>query len=48
MDDAHCDRRLLHKYEDPCDEARAGLTVAEAEEIAKVDPSLIFVDLEEI
>jgi hypothetical protein len=48
MDEDHCERRLLHKYEDPCHEARAGLTVAEAEEIAKVDPSLIFVDVEEI
>ena len=35
---------VLSKYTDPTDEARDGLTVAEAREIARVDPSLIYLE----
>lgn len=34
----------LNKYTDPTEEARAGLTVAEAREIAREDASLIWVE----
>lgn len=34
----------LSKYADPVDDARNGLTVEEAEEIADEDPSLIWID----
>lgn len=34
----------LNKYEDPVEEARSGLTVEEAREIASEDPSLIWVE----
>lgn len=34
----------LHKYADPTEGARDGLTVAEAREIAAVDPSLVWAD----
>lgn len=33
----------LEKYTDPVEEARSGLTPDEAEEIAKEDPSLIYI-----
>ena len=33
----------LNKYADPIEEARAGLTVEEAEEVAKEDASLIWI-----
>ena len=36
---------VLSKYTDPTDEARDGLTVAEAREIARVDPSLIYLEI---
>ena len=35
----------LCKYADPIEDAREGLTAAEAREIADVDPSLIWVDV---
>lgn len=36
----------LNKYTDPIEEARAGLSVEEARQIAAEDPSLIYVDAE--
>lgn len=36
---------VLSKYTDPTDEARDGLTVAEAREIARVDPSLVYLEI---
>ena len=39
---------VLSKYTDPTDEARDGLTVAEAREIARVDPSLIYLELHRV
>lgn len=36
--------RTLNKYTDPTEEAREGLSVEEAEQIAKEDPSLIWLD----
>ena len=37
--------RTLSKYTSPTSEARDGLTVAEAREIARVDPSLIYLEV---
>lgn len=37
----------LHKYADPTEGAREGLTITEALEIAREDPSLIYLDTEE-
>lgn len=37
----------LNKFEDPTEVAREGLTVREAREIAKMDPSLIWINTEE-
>lgn len=34
----------LNKYEDPTEPARAGLTVAEAREVARQDAGLVYVD----
>jgi putative transcriptional regulator len=34
----------LHKYTDPTEDARDGLTIAEAEAVASEDPSLIYVE----
>lgn len=36
----------LRKYADPAEDAREGLTVDEAREIAAEDPSLIYVDID--
>lgn len=36
----------LNKYEDPTEDAREGLSVAEAREVAAQDPSLIWVEAE--
>lgn len=36
---------LLSKYTDPTEEARTDLTVQEAREIAKEDPSLIYIEI---
>lgn len=36
----------LNKYTDPTEEARSGLTVEEALEIAAEDPSLIWLDVQ--
>lgn len=38
--------RTLSKYADPTDGARTGLSVAEAEEIAKEDPALVYLETE--
>ncbi len=35
----------LCKFADPVDDARVGLSVGEAEDIAAEDPSLIFIDI---
>jgi len=35
----------LSKYADPTEDAREGLTTEEAREIAREDPSLIFVEV---
>lgn len=35
----------LNKYADPTEDAREGLTVDEAREVAAEDPSLIYVDV---
>lgn len=35
--------RALNKYSDPLEEARAGITIEEAREIAVIDPSLIWI-----
>lgn len=37
----------LNKYADPTEDAREGLTVDEAREIARVDASLIYVDVDD-
>jgi len=37
----------LSKYADPVEDARGSLSVEEAREIAREDPSLIYVDVEE-
>lgn len=37
----------LSKYNDPTEAAREGLSVAEAREIAKEDPSLVYVEMSE-
>lgn len=47
IDYANRNRVPLHKYADPTEEARTGLTVEEAREIAHEDPSLIWVEVEE-
>jgi hypothetical protein len=39
--------RMLAKYADPVEGAREGLTPDEAREIAKEDPSLVFLVVEE-
>ena len=36
--------QALNKYTDPTEEAREGLTVAEAEQVAMEDPGLIWID----
>lgn len=36
----------LNKYADPIEEARAGLTVEEAEEVAREDASLIWITVQ--
>lgn len=38
----------LHKFSDPIEPARHGLTVDEARAVAAFDPGLIYIDLEEI
>lgn len=38
----------LSKYSDPVEDAREGLTVEEAREIAREDPNLIHLDVEEM
>lgn len=38
----------LHKHEDPTEPAREGITVAEAREIARQDPSLVWADAAEL
>ena len=37
----------LQKYADPIEDAREDLSIEEAREIAREDPSLIYVDVEE-
>ncbi len=36
----------LSKYADPTDAARAGLSLAEAAAIARMDPSLVYIEIE--
>lgn len=36
----------LNKYSDPIEDAREGLSVEEAEEVAAEDPSLIYVEFD--
>lgn len=43
IDYAEANGLTLAKYADPTEDAREGLTVAEAREIAREDPSLIYV-----
>ena len=38
----------LNKYSDPIEDAREGLTVEEAREIAREDPGLIYLEVEEM
>jgi hypothetical protein len=35
----------LNKYADPTEEARTGLSIEEAEEVATEDPSLIWIEI---
>ena len=35
---------VIHKYADPIEGARTGLTLAEAEQIAKEDPGLLWIE----
>ena len=38
---------LLSKFSDPIEDAREGLTVDEAEDVAHEDPGLIYIDVAE-
>ena len=38
---------LLNKYDDPIEVDREGLSIEEAEDVARVDPGLIYLDIEE-
>lgn len=38
----------LNKYSDPIEDARIGLSVDEAEDIARIDPSLIWIESAEL
>lgn len=42
---AECHGLTLSKYNDPLEEAREGLTVAEARQVAREDMSLIYLDV---
>lgn len=44
IDYARKNDRLLAKYQDPTEGVRYGLEIDEAEEIAREDPSLIYID----
>ena len=43
IDHAEQSGLTLNKYADPIEEARDGLTIDEAEEVARVDASLIWI-----
>ena len=45
LNHAAADGRKLNKYADPIEGARSGLTVDEAREICREDPSLIWVEV---
>jgi len=36
----------LNKYNDPTEDAREGLSVEEAEDVAAEDPNLIYIDID--
>ena len=46
IDHAESQNLTLNKYADPIEEARAGLTVEEAEEVAREDASLIWINVQ--
>lgn len=46
LDHARQHGLLLGKYADPTEDAREGLSVEEAEEIASEDPSLIWIEVQ--
>ena len=46
IDYATTSNQTLNKYADPIEEARAGLTIEEAEEVAREDASLIWINVQ--
>lgn len=44
---AFATNQTLSKYNDPTEDAREGLSVEEAEEVADEDPNLIYIDMGE-
>jgi hypothetical protein len=45
IDYAEANDLLLNKYADPIEEHREGLTIAEANAVAREDPALIYFDI---